>query len=87
MYHQMSSPERGYPVESNLSSVTIISNNSMMCDALSTTAFGLGLNKGLELIESLDNVDAIFITMDKKVYLSDNLKDKFNLTDDSFTIE
>ena len=87
IYHHMLNPHTGYPFENNLNSVTIVSDESIICDALSTTTFGLGLDNGMKLIESLDNVDAIFITKDKKIYLSSNLKDKFNLTDTSFSIE
>lgn len=86
IYHHMLNPHTGYPFDNNLSSVTIISNKSMTGDALSTTVFGLGIEKGLKLVQNLDNVDAIFITKDKKIYLSNNLKDKFKLTDNSFTI-
>lgn len=86
IYHHMLDPHTGYPFNNNLSSVTIISDKSIICDALSTTTFGLGIESGLNLIESLDGVDAIFITKDKKIYLSSNLKNKFNLTDTSFTI-
>lgn len=86
LYHHMLDPHNGYPFDNNLSSVTIVSDQSMICDALSTTVFGLGIKKGMELVESLDSIDAIFITKDKKVYLSSGLKDKFNLTDTSFTI-
>lgn len=86
IYHHMLDPHTGYPFDNNLSSVTIVSDNSTMCDALSTTAFGLGIEEGMKLINNMDNVDAIFITKNKKVYLSKNLKDTFNLTDNSFTI-
>lgn len=86
IYHHMLDPHTGYPFDNNLSSVTIVSDKSIICDALSTTTFGLGVKDGLKLVESLDGVDAIFITKDKKIYLSSNLKDKFNLTDSSFTI-
>ena len=86
IYHHMLNPHTGYPFDNNLSSVTIISNKSMTGDALSTTVFGLGIEKGLKLVQNLDNVDAIFITKDKNIYLSHNIKDKFNLTDNSFTI-
>ena len=86
IYHHMLNPHTGYPFDNNLSSVTIISNKSMTGDALSTTVFGLGIEKGLKLVQNLDNVDAIFITKDKKIYLSNNLKDKFKLTDNNFTI-
>ena len=86
IYHHLLDPYTGYPFENDLSSVTIVSSNSINCDALSTSAFGLGLKDGLKLIESLDNVDAIFITKSKQVYLTSNIKGDFNLTDNSFTI-
>lgn len=86
IYHHMLDPHTGYPFDNNLSSVTIVSDKSIICDALSTTTFGLGVENGLKLVESLDGVDAIFITKDKKIYLSNNLKNKFNLTDNNFTI-
>lgn len=87
IYHHILSPKTGYPVENELSSVTIVSNNSMNCDALSTTAFSLGTKEGIKLIESLPNTEAIFITKDKKIYLTPGLKDSFNLKDSTFTIQ
>ncbi len=86
LYHHMINPATGYPFDNNLSSVTIISSSSIIGDGLSTTAFGLGLEKGLELIENTDNTDAIFITKDKKIYTTSNLKGKLNLTDKSFKL-
>ena len=86
IYHHMIDPHTGYPFENNLNSVTIVSDTSMIGDALSTTIFGLGLEDGLKLIEKLKGVDAIFITKDKEIYLSSNIKDEFNLTDESFII-
>ena len=86
IYHHILNPSNGYPFDNELSSVTIISDKSISCDALSTPAFGLGLESGLNLIESIDNVDAIFITKNKEIYLTSNLSDKFTLTDNSFKI-
>ena len=86
IYHHILNPSNGYPFDNELSSVTIISDKSISCDALSTSAFGLGLESGLNLIESIDNVDAIFITKNKEIYLTSNLSDKFTLTDNSFKI-
>ncbi|MGM9532642.1 FAD:protein FMN transferase, partial [Intestinibacter sp.] len=78
IYHHMIDPSTGYPFDNNLSSVTIVSSSSLIGDGLSTTAFGLGVEKGLELIESIDDTEAIFITKDKNVYTTSNLKDKIN---------
>ena len=86
IYHHMIDPSTGYPFENNLSSVTIISSSSIVGDGLSTTTFGLGLEKGMELIESLNNTDDIFITKDKKVYTTSNLKGKLNLKNESFKL-
>lgn len=86
IYHHMIDPSTGYPFDNNLSSVTIVSASSLTGDGLSTTVFGLGVEKGLELIESMDDTEAIFITKDKKVYTTSNLKDKINLTDNSFKL-
>lgn len=86
IYHHMIDPSTGYPFENNLSSVTIISSSSIVGDGLSTTTFGLGLEKGMKLIESLDDTDAIFITKDKKIYTTSNLKGKLNLKNDSFKL-
>lgn len=87
IYHHILSPKTGYPVENELSSVTILANNSMNSDALSTTAFSLGTKEGLKLIESLPNTEAIFITKDKEIYLTPGIKDSFHLKDSTFTIK
>lgn len=86
IYHHIINPSTGYPFSNNISSVSIISSSSILGDALSTTAFGLGLEDGLKLIEDTKDVDAIFITKDKKIYLTSSIKNKFKLTDNSFTI-
>ena len=48
IYHHMLDPHTGYPFDNNLSSVTIVSDTSMICDALSTTTFGLGIEGGMK---------------------------------------
>ncbi|WP_065820608.1 FAD:protein FMN transferase [Thermoclostridium stercorarium] len=88
-YHHILNPKTGYPEDNELASVSIISPSSTMCDGLSTTCFLLGLGKGMELIESLENAEAIMITRDKKVYLSSGLKNgkiPFKLVDTNYTV-
>ncbi len=76
MYHHILDPHTGYPCENNLHSVTIITNSSLTADALSTTCFLLGYDKGLRLINQLDNVDAVFITKDNEIHYSKNFQHK-----------
>jgi thiamine biosynthesis lipoprotein len=74
IYHHILDTKTGYPVENNLYSVTIISDDSEFGDALSTSVFALGLNKGTELINSLENIEAVFITDENKIVLTDGLE-------------
>jgi FAD:protein FMN transferase len=85
-YHHILDPNTGYPVENGLWSITIISDSSMDGDALSTLVFAEGLEKGLEIVENLENVDAIFVTEDFNVIVSSGIKETFRLTDSNFTL-
>lgn len=76
IYHHILDPNTGYPCENNLNSVTIITDSSLTADALSTTCFLLGYDKGMNLIDQLDNVDAVFITTDNKIHYSKNFQQK-----------
>ena len=73
IYHHILDPGTGYPCNNDLYSVSIITDSSLDADALSTSTFLLGFEKGMELINSLDNVEAIFITSDMEIHYSDNL--------------
>ncbi|NLY52000.1 MAG: FAD:protein FMN transferase [Firmicutes bacterium] len=73
-YHHILNPETGYPAETGLASVSIICPSSITGDALSTSVFLLGLERGLALLEELENVEAMLITNDRKVYLTSGLK-------------
>ena len=73
LYHHILDTASGYPVQNHLLGVTILSDSSTMGDALSTTCFVLGLDDGMELIESLEDVEAIFITDDYALHYSSGL--------------
>lgn len=78
-YHHILDPETGMPINNNLASVTIISEESTTGDALSTACFVLGINKGIELINSLDNVHAIFLDQDGNLYFSENISEELKI--------
>lgn len=69
-YHHILDPDNGYPTWNGLSSVSILTDSSADADALSTTCFILGLEKGMELIESLDGTEALFIEEDNTMHRS-----------------
>lgn len=76
IYHHLLDSSTGYPIQNDLLSVTIISKESMIADALSTSVFVLGMDKGLELLNSIPDVYGVFINSDNKIILSDGLSIK-----------
>lgn len=85
-YHHILSPESGYPYDNEIAGVTIISDKSIDGDALSTSVFSMGITKGLEFINSQPDTEAIFITKDHKIYLTEGSQEIFKLTNDDFEI-
>ena len=71
-YHHILNAETGYPCNTDLLQVTIISKDSATGDALSTSCFALGLEKGMALIDSLADIHAVFITSDGTLHFSKN---------------
>lgn len=67
LYHHILSTQTGYPVNSGLSQVTIISDDSVTGDALSTLCFILGYEKATTLLEDYPDVQAIFVLDDGSV--------------------
>ncbi len=86
VYHHVLDPYTGYPSWNGLASVTIVTDVSMDADAMSTAVFVMGLEKGMEFVESIDYAEAIFVTEDKKVYVSSGLKDIFKLVHKEYTL-
>ncbi|MEF2247502.1 MULTISPECIES: FAD:protein FMN transferase [unclassified Paenibacillus] len=84
VYHHVLDPFTGYPASNELASATIITDNSMNADAMSTAVFVQGLQEGMAFIESTDNAEAIFVTNDHKVYITSGLKNIFKLTSDDY---
>lgn len=74
-YHHILNPSTGYPYENGLTQVTILSEQSVDGDGLSTTCFSLGLEKGMELLNSLDNIYGVFITEDGELHYSEGMED------------
>ena len=74
-YHHILNPRTGYSYENELDSVTIISDVSVDGDGLSTTCFALGLEEGLELIDSMDSVWAMFIDKEGSIIYSDGFSE------------
>ena len=79
LYHHILNTSTGYPYNNDLVAVTIISDKSVDGDALSTTCFALGLEKGKAYAETLEDVQAVFVTKDYDVVYTDGFEEVITL--------
>jgi len=89
VYHHILDTKTGYPVKSDYTSVSIVTKNSLLADALSTSLYALGYDDGMALINTLEDVEAIFMTKEKKILLSEGLKKGplcYSVTDPAYSI-
>lgn len=77
-YHHILDPSTGYPADSGLISVTIVSDSGLLSDGLSTACFVLGKEKGEKLLETY-GAEGVFIDQNKKVTVTKGLKDKLTI--------
>ena len=72
-YHHIIDPKTGRSA-SKVRSATILAPTAMQTDGLSKTAFVLGAEEALKLIEKIPGVDAVFVTPEGKVLYTKGLE-------------
>lgn len=82
-YHHIIDAKTGYPSESDVVSVSVISRSSMLADAYATGIVVMGANEGLNLIENTPDTECIIVTKDKKIIISSGVKD-FEITNGNY---
>ncbi len=77
-YHHIIDPHTGNISDNSIASVTVISPVSMQADALSTAIFVMG-ERGLKLLESFPDTDALIIYESGEILTSEGFKEKYDL--------
>jgi thiamine biosynthesis lipoprotein len=79
-YGHILDPATGFPAKSGLESVTIVSHNSMVADALSTSLFVLGMEKIPEIKKSAlaGGFECVLVDASGKAYASKGLKGRLS---------
>ena len=86
IYHHILDPRTGKPSESGLKSVSIISKDGTLADALSTSLFIMGEEKAIGCWkENGSNFDILLMTNDNRLLVSAGIKDK--VISDNYKIE
>lgn len=76
-YHHILDPRTGYPAESGLTSVTIVSEDGTLADGLSTSLFVMGKDKAITYwTQNSEKFDFILETEDGKLLVSEGIKDQ-----------
>lgn len=77
-HHHILDPYTGYPSESGLAGVTVVTDSSMAADAISTILFVAGIQKGLWLLKKFPGTEAVFVDQDLQVHATAGMKEIFH---------
>lgn len=78
LYCHILNAKTGYPVKSDLKSITIVSTSSIEGDALSTPLFIMGKDKAYEFMKK-NNISGIMVTDKNEIILTKDLLEGFKL--------
>ncbi len=81
-YHHIINPATGYPADSGLISVTVLSHDPVKSDAYATAFFVSGLEKTCLILPSIDDLSVVLVTSDMKVYVSKSLKERISFREE-----
>jgi thiamine biosynthesis lipoprotein len=76
-HHHILDPKTGYPAESGLISVSIVTDRSVAADPLSTIVFVAGMEKGLTFLRGFPQTEAVLVDTDLNVYVTQGLRSRF----------
>lgn len=81
-YQHILDPKTGYPADSGLTSVTIVSADGTLADGLSTSLFVMGKDKAIAYWRAhSEEFDAILVEKDGTVSVTENISDQFTPDD------
>jgi thiamine biosynthesis lipoprotein len=72
-YHHIINPRTGFPAE-GVQSVTVISSDATLADALSTALFVMGPEKGMQCINRIQHAEALMIDTNDTLFFSRNFE-------------
>lgn len=78
-FHHIFDSQTGYPIQTDLASLTILSKKSLDGEIWTTRLFGKDAAEVLSVLNQLEDIEGIVITTDQKMAYSDGLKGKIEI--------
>lgn len=75
-YHHILSSQTGYPIQSQLASVTIVSKQSVDGEIWTTRLFGQSIDQIIKVVEETDGIEVVLIGLDGKIFVTSGLSNK-----------
>ena len=86
VYHHIFDATTGKPCDNGLVSVTVVCDDGLWADALSTSLFLLGKDGALDYYENYGGFEAIIVSDNGTVTVTDGIKNAFELTANGYVI-
>nr|WP_225426576.1 FAD:protein FMN transferase [Companilactobacillus hulinensis] len=75
-YHHIFDSQTGYPIKTDLASITIVADKSIDCEIWTTRLFSNNALEAIEILNTLDGIDGVAVTTDGQMAYSNGLKTK-----------
>lgn len=77
VYIHILDPQTGHPADSGLLSVTVVGENGLMCDALSTSLFVMGKDGAVNFWRENSGFGLVLVTDDGTVHITSDIAEQF----------
>ena len=84
-YHHILDPNTGYPAETDVASLTIVSKQSVDCEIWTTRLFGKKAHEILFEVEQHPNIEAVMILEDNRIFYTSGLASKIQLLERKYS--
>ncbi len=77
-YSHIFDPKTGYPVSNRVVSASVLADRCAFADGLATALMVMGVEKGLQLVNTIDGVECVVVVQEKDGLLTDHCSQGFN---------